>query len=134
MCLAILPKGLVYPAGEQLQGACAPEPYRNPGKTFKVQKAPGGGDFYNVLNTTDATCLASGNGVYESSGTRKGSNSSAGYLVAIQDTATLPGQYCNYSAAQTKWTMTINGSNATFATAGLPELGAAAWVRTAAQP
>ncbi len=93
---------------------------RNPGKTFKVQKAPGGGDFYNVLNTTDATCLASGNGVYESSGTRKGSNSSAGYLVAIQDTATLPGQYCNYSAAQTKWTMTINGSNATFATAGYP--------------
>ncbi len=93
----------------------------NPGKTFQIKKVPGSSTYYNILNTTDATCLASGNGVYESSGTRKGSNSSAGYLVAIQDSATMPGgNYCDYTADQAKWKMNISGSYATFETAGYP--------------
>lgn len=92
----------------------------NPGKSFKIQKAPGGGDFYNILNVTDQTCLASGDAVYEIGGSRKGANASAGYLIAFRDTATMPGAYCDYSHAQTKWKMHIQGSFATFETAGYP--------------
>ncbi len=93
----------------------------NPGKTFKVQAAPGGGGYFNVLNETDKTCIASGNGVYEFSGTRRGANASAGYLVAIQDSATMPsGRYCDYSAAQTKWKINFNTGYVTFETAGYP--------------
>ncbi len=92
----------------------------NPGKTFKIQKAPGAGDYYNILNTSDATCIGSGNGAYESGGTRLGAITSTGYLVAFQDSATLPGKYCDYSADQAKWKMNISGSYVTFATAGYP--------------
>lgn len=93
----------------------------NPGKTFKIQRAPGAGGYYNILNTTDATCLASGNGVYEYLGTRRGANSSAGYMVAIQDSATMPsGKYCDYANAQTKWKINYGSGYATFETAGYP--------------
>lgn len=93
----------------------------NPGKTFRLQLAPGETQYYNLINETDKTCIASGNGVYEYSGTRKGSNSSAGYMVAIQDSATMPsGAYCNYSHAQTKWKINNQGSYITLQNAGYP--------------
>lgn len=82
---------------------------RNPGKIFKIQKAPGAGSYYNVINMTDNTCWAVGNAIYECSGTRKGSNCNAGYLTAIQDSATLPGAPCDYNADHVKWELVPSG-------------------------
>ncbi len=96
----------------------------NPGKTFVIQKAPGwnatSNDYYNILNVTDKTCLASGNAIYEAWSPRVGSNSSAGYLVAFQDSNTMPGQYCNYSHRQTKWKINSHSGYITLQTAGYP--------------
>lgn len=95
----------------------------DPGKTFRIQLAPGSSTNYNILNTTDATCIASGNATYESSGTRQGSNSSLNYLVAFKDTATLPTAYCDYTAIQTQWKINTFASYVTFETAGYPSGG-----------
>lgn len=82
----------------------------NPGKTIKIQAAPDGSGYYNVINQTDNTCWSVGNAIYECGGTRTGSNCNAGYLSAIQDTATLPGAPCNYNADPVKWQIVTDGS------------------------
>ncbi|WP_154716235.1 DUF6701 domain-containing protein [Sterolibacterium denitrificans] len=112
--------GINLPPGIGFKGHVLQTEY-NPGKTFKIQLAPGSTNEYNILNETDKTCFASGNGSYEFSGTRKGANSSAGYLVAIQDTATMPsGAYCNYSHSLTKWKVNNHGGYITLSNVGYP--------------
>jgi hypothetical protein len=112
--------GANLPPGIGFKGHVLQTEY-NPGKIFKIQLAPGSTNEYNILNETDKTCLASGNGSYEFSGTRKGANSSAGYLVAIQDSATMPsGAYCNYANSLTKWKVSNKGSYITLSNVGYP--------------
>lgn len=112
--------GANLPPGIGFKGHVLQTQY-NPGKIFTIQLAPGATNEYNILNETDKTCIVSGNGIYESSGTRRGSNSSAGYLVAIQDSATMPsGAYCNYSHSLAKWKINNHGGYVTLSNMGYP--------------
>lgn len=96
----------------------------NPGKTFRFQLAPGETQYYNVLNETDKTCLITGNAIYEYSGTRRGSNANAGYLTAIQDTATMPrGEYCDYGKNLAQWKINDHGGYITLQSRGYPAVG-----------